>query len=215
MADISSEYISIGNTNHISSLSCSLSTLFNSSSLCDSTLLCEDGQVEAHKVILAATSSFFSSVFQLNHHNHPLIYLRGVTLHHLQPLLQFVYGGRTQVAEEDLESFLALGRDLKIKGLDEKQQEQNVMQDDKVKPILQELKGEDNEEHIEEFVEKLVVPDQKQMIEPHIETGACSEIKENEVEKFTKDDQEITSPNGTKYELKIHFSTNKKKVVKL
>ena len=129
-----------------------------------------------------------------------MIYLRGVQIGQLQSLLQFVYGGRTQVAEEDLESLLTLGRDLKIKGLDEKQQEQNVMQDDRVKPLYEELKGEDNEDHIEKIEEKLVVPDQQPIIETNTERDAYTEIKENEVETIAKEDQEATAPNvhGTK-----------------
>ena len=43
------------------------------------TLACEDGQqVEAHKVILAASSPFFQNLLQKNTHSHPLIYMRGV-----------------------------------------------------------------------------------------------------------------------------------------
>ena len=45
----------------------------------DMTLVCEDGQqVEAHKVILAASSPFFQNLLQKNTHSHPLIYMRGV-----------------------------------------------------------------------------------------------------------------------------------------
>eukprot|EP00092_Neocalanus_flemingeri_P013012 GFUD01014022.1.p1 GENE.GFUD01014022.1~~GFUD01014022.1.p1 ORF type:complete len:266 (-),score=78.45 GFUD01014022.1:45-842(-) len=114
------DYFSIENANYSSDLSSSLSLLLSSSSLCDTTLVCEDGQVAAHKVILAATSSFFSSVFKLNQHNHPLIYLRGVHIGQVQSVLQFVYNGATSVAEEDVNSFMTLASDLKIKGLEEK-----------------------------------------------------------------------------------------------
>ena len=41
----------------------------------DVTLACEDGQqMEAHKVILAASSPFFQNVLARNKHPHPLIY---------------------------------------------------------------------------------------------------------------------------------------------
>ena len=40
----------------------------------DVTLACEDGQqVEAHKVILAASSPFFQKLLAWNKHSHPLI----------------------------------------------------------------------------------------------------------------------------------------------
>ena len=45
----------------------------------DVTLACEDGQqVEAHKVILAASSPFFQKLLGRNKHPHPLIYKKKV-----------------------------------------------------------------------------------------------------------------------------------------
>ena len=45
----------------------------------DVTLACEDGhEVEAHKVILAASSPFFQNMLKRNKHAHPLIYMRGM-----------------------------------------------------------------------------------------------------------------------------------------
>ena len=47
----------------------------------DVTLACEDGkQVEAHKVILAASSPFFKNLLKKNRHPHPLIFMKGVRL---------------------------------------------------------------------------------------------------------------------------------------
>ena len=42
----------------------------------DVTLACEDGhQIEANKVVLAATSPFFQTILKKNKHSHPLIHL--------------------------------------------------------------------------------------------------------------------------------------------
>ena len=47
--------------------------------LTDVTLACEDGQqVDAHKVILAASSPFFKDILKRNKHPRPLIYMRGL-----------------------------------------------------------------------------------------------------------------------------------------
>ena len=44
----------------------------------DVTLACEDGQqMDAHKVILAASSPIFEEILQKSKHPHPMIYLRG------------------------------------------------------------------------------------------------------------------------------------------
>ena len=37
----------------------------------DVTLVCSDSQVEAHKVILAASSPFFKRILKKNPHSHP------------------------------------------------------------------------------------------------------------------------------------------------
>ena len=45
----------------------------------DVTMACEDGQqVEAHKVILAASSPIFQKLLAGNRHPQPLIYMRGM-----------------------------------------------------------------------------------------------------------------------------------------
>ena len=63
----------------------------------DITLACEDGeQVEAHKVILAASSPFFQDILKKNKHSHPLIYMRSVRSEHLVAILDFLYFWRNQ-----------------------------------------------------------------------------------------------------------------------
>ena len=100
-----------------SHLSEALKDIREDKDLFDVTLACEDKQIEAHKLILSACSTFFRSLFKLNPHNHPLLYLRGVKFKELVGILNFVYLGQVSVAEEDLNSFLAVAAELKIRGL--------------------------------------------------------------------------------------------------
>jgi len=83
----------------------------------DVTLACDDQQVQAHKVILAACSPFFRGVLKKNQHAHPLLYMRNVKHTDLLAVLNFMYHGEVNVAQEDLNSFLAVAEDLKVKGL--------------------------------------------------------------------------------------------------
>jgi len=83
----------------------------------DITLACEEEQIQAHKVILAACSPFFRSVLKRNPHSNPLVYLRGVKYSDLIAVLNFMYHGEVNVAQEELNSFLAVAEDLKVKGL--------------------------------------------------------------------------------------------------
>jgi len=94
----------------------------------DVTLGCSDSNgrsLQAHKVILSACSSFFKGMLrqqaqQNPAHPHPFIYLRGVSFCDLSSVLDFMYHGEVNVAQEDLNSFLAVAEELQIKGLTNK-----------------------------------------------------------------------------------------------
>ena len=82
----------------------------------DVTIACEDDQLMAHKVILSACSPFFKNVLRRNQHQHPLLYLKGVSVRDMEALLNFMYHGKVNVAQGDLNSFLQVAEDLKVKG---------------------------------------------------------------------------------------------------
>merc|ERR1712071_576049 len=83
----------------------------------DVTLACDDDQIQAHKVILSACSPFFRTILKRNRHEHPLLYLKGVKYIDLVSVLNFMYHGEVNVAQEELNSFLAIAEELKVKGL--------------------------------------------------------------------------------------------------
>ena len=84
----------------------------------DVTLVCEDGQhVEAHKVVLAASSPFFQKLLGRNKHPHPLIFMRGVKFDDLSAIVDFLYRGEANVYQESLDSFLAISEELQLRCL--------------------------------------------------------------------------------------------------
>ena len=84
----------------------------------DVTLACQDGQqFEAHKVILAASSPFFQSILKINKHSHPIIYMKGINAEDLSAIVEFLYNGETTIYPENLDTFLNLAEELKLKGL--------------------------------------------------------------------------------------------------
>ena len=84
----------------------------------DVTLASEDeNQIQAHKVIIGACSPFFRNILRKNSHNHPLLYLKGVKYKDLVSVLNFMYHGEVNVAQDDLNSFLAVAEELRVKGL--------------------------------------------------------------------------------------------------
>ena len=95
----------------------------------DITLVCNTGrQVKAHKVILSAVSSLFKTVFEQNPHQHPLIYLKGVSFKDLNCILDFIYLGEVKVIQEELVTFLNVAEELQIDGLKQQEDKQKTDQ---------------------------------------------------------------------------------------
>ena len=107
----------------------------------DVTLVCEDGQqVEAHKVILAASSPFFQMLLVRNRHPHPLIYMRGMKSSDLLAIVDFLYCGEANIYQENLDSFLATAEELQLKGLVGKADGDEEIQREPVKiPVLKKV----------------------------------------------------------------------------
>ena len=84
----------------------------------DVTLVGEDGQqVQAHKLILAASSPFFQRLLGTIKHSHPLIFMRRVKYENLLAIVDLLYLGEANVEEESLDSFLAIADELQLIGL--------------------------------------------------------------------------------------------------
>ena len=99
----------------------------------DVTLACEDGQqVDAHKVILAASSPFFQDLLKRNKHAHPLVYMRGMKSEDLVAIVDFLYHGEANIYQDNLDSFLAIAEELQLKGLTENTQEHRKEEDQKL-----------------------------------------------------------------------------------
>ena len=59
-----------------SHISGSLKDIRDARDFFDVTLVCEEEQLQAHKVIISACSPFFRNILQRNPHQHPLVYLK-------------------------------------------------------------------------------------------------------------------------------------------
>ena len=82
----------------------------------DVTLACDDNQIKTHKVIMSACSSFFRNILCRNPHQHPLIYLKGVPGVAVSAELHVPWRSKC-IAQDELNSFLAVAEDLRVKGL--------------------------------------------------------------------------------------------------
>ena len=84
----------------------------------DVTLASEDGQqIEAHRLILSASSPFFQKLLKRNQHAHPLIYMRGIKSEDLLAIVDFLYYGKADIYQENLDTFLNIAEEFQLKGL--------------------------------------------------------------------------------------------------
>ena len=99
-------------------ISTTFGNMRENSDFADVTLACEDGrQVEAHKVILAASSPFFQKLLHRNKHTHPLVFMRGIKSVDLVAIVDFLYHGEANIYQENLDAFLVIAEELNLKGL--------------------------------------------------------------------------------------------------
>ena len=93
--------------------------------LFDATLVTDDDcQLPVHKIMLAASSDFFKSIFIKSDNQSPFIYLSGIHSNDLNCIVKFIYEGELQISKDKLINFLIAAKKLKIKGVDFKDFEQ-------------------------------------------------------------------------------------------
>ena len=104
-------------SNHHGVLAATAFDFFKENMFTDVTLVCDDNQqIQAHKVILSASSPSFKDLF-VKHEFLGAVFFRGVQKEEMSSILDFMYTGVTELRESDLPSFLKLAADLQIKEL--------------------------------------------------------------------------------------------------
>merc|ERR1719481_561687 len=94
--------------------------VFSENLFTDVTLACDgEKQIKAHKVILGSSSQFFKKTFLKNPHNHPLIFIRGISYNMLLSIVKFIYLGEIKLTKNEMDLFLEAIKDLEIDGFEE------------------------------------------------------------------------------------------------
>ena len=126
----------------------------DNSDFTDVTLACDDqSQTTAHRVLLAASSSFFKEILSKQKNTNLLVYITGVKSRDLNGLLNFIYHGEVNVYQEDLDGFLELADELGCKGLEgffmketiEPKESENIAQKTKILEPKKETESTDVE----------------------------------------------------------------------
>ena len=114
-------------------------SLLKNLSLTDVTLVNdEDLEINAHKLILSSVSPVLRKIFERRPRDQPLLFLRGVKSEHLRALIDYIYTGEASIDVSDLNDFIQVGKDLKIVGLTDDDEEEDISakQEDQAKDIV-------------------------------------------------------------------------------
>ena len=134
---------------HLDNIATSFKKLMESNDFSDVTLVCEDNHhIDAHRVILSASSPIFMKMLISNKHKNPLIYMRGLKAKNMLSILDFIYHGEANIYQEDLNQFLSLAEELQLKGLIGNDKEEHIQDSQKTfKPDKEKRKTNYIKEH--------------------------------------------------------------------
>ena len=96
-------------------------TVRNEEHLCDVTLICGEETINAHRLVLSASSDFFQNIFRKCQKENPVIVFKEKSMVKLSSLLDFIYNGEVKIDQDHLHAFLELASELKVKGISQKE----------------------------------------------------------------------------------------------
>ena len=109
-----------------SNLSQTFASSRNIAYLQDVTLVGDDNkQMKVHKLVLSASSQYFSEIFRNNPSPGLVLCMEGIGSAQLTHILDYIYNGEVSLFQEDLDKFLITAKRLKLKGLLETEEETN------------------------------------------------------------------------------------------
>ena len=97
-----------------------LKDIITANELTDVTLVCDDKeQLQAHRIVLSASSVVFKSIIKDLSIVNPVIFLRGINYKEMKSILEFMYVGSTTVDHESVNEFLNVAKTLDLKEFSE------------------------------------------------------------------------------------------------
>ena len=88
--------------NHRNNLLTVFDQLLQTEAFCDVTLACDNNSIKCHKMILCACSSYFQQLFMENTCEHPIVFLKDIKYEEIRTILDYMYKGEVNVAQEEL-----------------------------------------------------------------------------------------------------------------
>jgi len=111
---------------HQESLDNTFQALRRDGHFCDVTIACDEKAIEAHKLVLSATSSVFNTILKKHSHPHPFIYLKGAKAVDMDAMVEFMYCGEVKVRRDQLKSFIETAEEFRLQGLCQGAREEKI-----------------------------------------------------------------------------------------
>ncbi|XP_053685549.1 uncharacterized protein LOC128735089 [Sabethes cyaneus] len=105
--------------NYHSNLSAVFDQLYQNQCFVDVTLVGDGRSIKAHKMVLAASSPYFQTIFSETPCKHPVVIIKDVKWEELRALVEFMYRGEINVGQEQIRPLLKLAEMFQIRGLAE------------------------------------------------------------------------------------------------
>jgi len=121
--------------NHQTNLLSVFDQLLQVEAFCDVTLAVDGASIKCHKMVLAACSNYFQSLFMENTCKHPIVFLKDIRFNQIRALLDYMYHGEVSVEEAELPALLKIAEALKVKGLVESEEERQGGGSAKATPV--------------------------------------------------------------------------------
>ena len=115
--DMESQQYCLRWNNHRSNLLTVFEQLLQTEAFTDVTLAVNGTSIKCHKMVLAACSSYFQSLFLENACPHPIVVFKDIQYAEIRAILEYMYRGEVNVAQEQLPSLLKVAEALRVKGL--------------------------------------------------------------------------------------------------
>ena len=115
----SKTHVQISNEESQSHRSRVLQDILAKSQFLDVTIVNEEREWGAHKLILSSASPVLRRILNRGNQMQSLVYLRGTKSSTIEALLNFIYHGEAAVPVGDVNEFVSLGKELKLTGIHE------------------------------------------------------------------------------------------------
>ena len=84
----------------------------------DVTLVSSDHQqLSAHKLVLSSCSEYFKNILRRSKHPNPLLCLEGISSKELNDIMDYIYNGKVQIYQENLQRFMEIAVRFQLDGL--------------------------------------------------------------------------------------------------